>query len=205
MSGGPGPPPGGRSTTPGGWSPLHFRPTTPPPPRMGSPASGMFGNRLPHGMPCPRPRWPAPMSPVPMPPPPHAFSPPPLGSKPFRRPMHPPSPAPTRCMSPADAPYYRGIQPYAPDHFRGVQTYSPDLRASSQTPDNSRNARFTPASQYSSDSPFGPPCRDFEYVGVPLEPPPLPRNYDPDEEEDSGPTTAEIIANQSQDYIDEKL
>lgn len=42
-------------------------------------------------------------------------------------------------------------------------------------------------------------------MGVPLEPPPLPQNYDPDEEEDTGPTTAEIIANQSQDYIDEKL
>lgn len=59
-------------------------------------------------------------------------------------------------------------------------------------------------SQYT-DSPFGPPSREFEYVGVPLEPPPLPQNYDPDEEEDTGPTTAEIIANQSQDYIDEKL
>lgn len=46
--------------------------------------------------------------------------------------------------------------------------------------------------------------RDYDYVGVPLEPPPLPKNYEPDEEE-SGPSTAEIIANQSQDYIDERL
>lgn len=48
------------------------------------------------------------------------------------------------------------------------------------------------------------PTRDYEFVGVPLEPPPLPQNYEPDEEE-QGPSTAEIIANQSQDYIDEKL
>uniref|UniRef100_A0A6P7H536 Basic proline-rich protein-like n=1 Tax=Diabrotica virgifera virgifera TaxID=50390 RepID=A0A6P7H536_DIAVI len=100
MSGGPGPPPSSgnhRSGTPGGWSPLHFRPGSPyapsPPPRMGSPAANMFGNRLPYGMPCPRPRWPAPMSPVPVPPHPHAFSPPPPGPppgpKPFRRPLHP--------------------------------------------------------------------------------------------------------------------
>lgn len=49
-----------------------------------------------------------------------------------------------------------------------------------------------------------PPTRGYEFVGVPLEPPPLPQNYEPDEEE-QGPSTAEIIANQSQDYIDEKL
>lgn len=65
-----------------------------------------------------------------------------------------------------------------PDYFRGISPYSP--------PD------------------FGPPSRDYEYVGMPLEHPPLPQNYEPDEE-DSGPSTAEIIANQSQDYIDEKL
>lgn len=40
---------------------------------------------------------------------------------------------------------------------------------------------------------------------MPLTPPPLPQNYHVDDEEDSGPSTAEIIANQSQDYIDEKL
>lgn len=72
------------------------------------------------------------------------------------------------------------MHPYSPDYFRGNQS-SPELPT------------------------FGPPSRDYEYVGVPLEPPPLPRNYEVEDEEDSGPTTAEIIANQSQDYIDEKL
>ncbi|EFA09452.1 hypothetical protein TcasGA2_TC010667 [Tribolium castaneum] len=89
-------------------------------------------------------------------------------------PLMPPSPAP-RGASPE---YFRGIHPYSPtpEYFR-PHTFSPD---------------------------FGPPSREFEYVGGPLETPPLPQNYDPDEEE-SGPSTAEIIANQSQDYIDEKL
>lgn len=39
---------------------------------------------------------------------------------------------------------------------------------------------------------------DYEYVGVPLD-------HSQTEEESSGPSTAEIIANQSQDYVDEKL
>lgn len=83
-----GPPRGGGGPGAPGWSPVHFRGPSPyapsPPPRLlGSPAAKMFagaGNR--YGMPCPRPRWPTPMSP----PVPHASSP---GPRPFRRPMHP--------------------------------------------------------------------------------------------------------------------
>lgn len=45
----------------------------------------------------------------------------------------------------------------------------------------------------------------YEYVGVPLEPP-QPKSYIIyDDDEELGPSTAEIIANQSQDYVDEKL
>lgn len=45
----------------------------------------------------------------------------------------------------------------------------------------------------------------IDFVGVPLEPP-QPKSYVIyDDEEEFGPSTAEIIANQSQDYIDEKL
>lgn len=45
----------------------------------------------------------------------------------------------------------------------------------------------------------------YEFVGAPMEPP-QPRSYVIyDDEEDQGPSTAEIIANQSQDYVDEKL
>ncbi|ENN73305.1 hypothetical protein YQE_10069, partial [Dendroctonus ponderosae] len=90
-----------------------------------------------------------------------------------------PSPAPNRCPSPD--PYFHGVHSYSP------RTYSP----------------VTYSSVSSSD--IGPPNRDYEYVGMPLTPPPLPQNYQVDEDEDSGPSTAEIIANQSQDYIDEKL
>ncbi|XP_070067953.1 muscle-specific protein 300 kDa isoform X15 [Drosophila takahashii] len=45
----------------------------------------------------------------------------------------------------------------------------------------------------------------IDFVGVPLEPP-QPKSYVIyDDEEEFGPSTAEIIANQSQDYVDEKL
>lgn len=45
----------------------------------------------------------------------------------------------------------------------------------------------------------------YDYVGIPLEPP-QPKSYVIyDDEEEYGPSTAEIIANQSQDYVDEKL
>lgn len=90
-----------------------------------------------------------------------------------------PSPAPNRCPSPD--PYYQGVHPYASRNYSPV-TYSPV-----------------------SYSDIGPPNLDYEYVGMPMTPPPLPRNYEVDEDDDSGPSTAEIIANQSQDYIDEKL
>jgi len=39
---------------------------------------------------------------------------------------------------------------------------------------------------------------DYEYIGVPLD-------HTQTDEESSGPSTAEIIASQSQDYVDEKL
>lgn len=45
----------------------------------------------------------------------------------------------------------------------------------------------------------------YEFVGAPMEPP-QPKSYIIyDDEEEQGPSTAEIIANQSQDYVDEKL
>lgn len=54
--------------------------------------------------------------------------------------------------------------------------------------------------------PCGPPeyfiapyqAGDYEYIGVPLEP-------SQSNDDESGPSTAEIIASQSQDYVDEKL
>ncbi|KAL2716985.1 extensin-like [Vespula squamosa] len=61
-------------------------------------------------------------------------------------------------------------------------------------------------SDITSPVPCGPPeyliapyrSGDYEYIGVPLD-------HIPVDEESSGPSTAEIIASQSQDYVDEKL
>lgn len=73
--------PGGHG---GGWSPLHFRPSSPygpsPPPRLGGPEMNAYGHR-PAFLPCPRPKWPTPR--------PMAHSPVPQGPKPFRLPVHP--------------------------------------------------------------------------------------------------------------------
>lgn len=96
-----------------------------------------------------------------------------------------------RCVSPVPPP---------PDFFRGVSPYIPAERMSPYQPMPSTPPHFE----------YGPPSRSYEYVGAPqaiaaLEHPPLPQNYDPNDDENDGPSTAEIIANQSQDYIDEKL
>lgn len=45
----------------------------------------------------------------------------------------------------------------------------------------------------------------YEYVGVPLEPPQPQQQYVIYGDEEDGPSTAEIIQLQSQDYVDEKL
>lgn len=72
----------------------------------------------------------------------------------------------------------------SPEYFRGVSPYvnSPELVSYLRTPDPSGG-----------------------YVGVPLEPPGTPMLYRCEPEEHDGPSTADIIANQSQDYVDEKL
>lgn len=94
------------------------------------------------------------------------------------------------CASPE---YFRGISPYSSDH-----TYHP--------PSPYRHSPAPPMHHY-------PPQHDGGYViGVPLEPPPptipappSPRLVYEHPEDHDGPSTADIIANQSQDYVDEKL
>nr|CAD7204629.1 unnamed protein product [Timema douglasi] len=58
-----------------------------------------------------------------------------------------------------------------------------------------------PPMMYPSPDYFYPPY-EVEYVGVPLEPTLMHDDYDADH---SGLSTADIIASQSQDYVDEKL
>ncbi|GFG37467.1 hypothetical protein Cfor_07189 [Coptotermes formosanus] len=50
---------------------------------------------------------------------------------------------------------------------------------------------------------FYSPYTEPEYIGVPLEPPGPPLEYE--DATQAGPSTAAIIASQSQDYVDEKL
>lgn len=101
-----------------------------------------------------------------------------------RRPEHEPSPA----RPPSVPPHYQPLERQSP---ATVMYQRPALRQASP-------AGF-----------MSPPIyREFEYAAEPPPPGtlPTPQAYIIyDDEEDTGPTTAEIIANQSQDYIDEKL
>ncbi|RZF36712.1 hypothetical protein LSTR_LSTR005025 [Laodelphax striatellus] len=148
----------------------------PPPPRgWASPGSGGF---RPLGTP----------SPVPFRP--YTPSPPPIASP--RRLPHPASPLP---FIPCPRPRWPMPLPPGVPMPSGPRPY----RIVSQSP---IPAMTPPPMQCSSPeylfSPYPP------YVGVPLEPPgPLPMS-DPGAYEEN-PSTADIIASQSQDYVDEKL
>lgn len=209
----------GPNQPPRGWprgppSPIHYRPPSPwapsPPPiisgprrslnspAMGSPmsptpgmmsprstpmspmfgASGLRGTRGPN-LPCPRPRWPGPQP----------------GQMQYQQ------PPPHHMVSPSPPPFIGGgPRPYRPPH-----SYSPAPanRMMSMSP---VMCQTPPEYMYNSSSSYDNSSgRQYEYVGVPLEPP-SPKSYIIyDEEEETGPSTAEIIANQSQDYVDEKL
>lgn len=96
------------------------------------------------------------------------------------------------------SPVQFGPKPYrAPSCFSPVHTYVTPTPVYGTPPEYLYSA---PPPQFEFESPR------YEYVGVPLEPPPSQSYviYD-DDGEDHGPSTAEIIANQSQDYVDEKL
>ncbi|XP_023032571.1 leucine-rich repeat extensin-like protein 5 [Drosophila willistoni] len=91
------------------------------------------------------------------------------------------------------------------------QTPSSDFMYSNrQTPLSHQYPQPAPPPVYLQQPPPPPQPRQhgqdqIDFVGVPLEPP-QPKSYVIyDDEEEFGPSTAEIIANQSQDYIDEKL
>ncbi|XP_014214845.1 proline-rich proteoglycan 2-like [Copidosoma floridanum] len=116
---------------------------------------------------------------------------------------HPQSPVP---MSPIASPVFGG-QPGFTQRPRwsspGNSTARPFVPVQQPIPPRSPPIGETPQSP----QPCGPPeyliapyrSGEYEYVGVPLDPS---RGTD---DEESGPSTAEIIASQSQDYVDEKL
>ncbi|EFN65251.1 hypothetical protein EAG_09771 [Camponotus floridanus] len=118
--------------------------------------------------------------------------------------MHPMSPVPIGMpISPGMSPVF------------GCPTSSyiqcPRPRWPSPIPGSHAPKPFIPMqSSFRSDSASPIPCAppeyliapyragDYEYIGVPLD-------HTQTDEESSGPSTAEIIASQSQDYVDEKL
>lgn len=127
-------------------------------------------------------------------------------------------PHPHRPMTPNyDENYNMRPQPYRPPSVNSMQINSSPSAATPQTPVHEQQYMRPPSQSplhlnYQQSS-FGLPSpipREFETYAYaedcgPPEPP-LPKSYviyDDDEEE--GPSTAEIIANQSQDYVDEKL
>ncbi|XP_076667924.1 uncharacterized protein LOC143368753 [Andrena cerasifolii] len=178
----------------------------------------------PHGKPGPGGGWPArpnvpghfkppsPYSPSSSPHPQRARGPPtpvhhahPTSPLTYTGMMHPMSPVPIGMpISPGMSPVFGSPSGY-------IQCPRP--RWPSPLPGGSQAPRpFIPTQQTSMESgassplACGPPeymiapyrSGDYEYVGVPLD-------HSQTEEEASGPSTAEIIANQSQDYVDEKL
>ncbi|CAD6211908.1 GSCOCG00003893001-RA-CDS [Cotesia congregata] len=135
--------------------------------------------------------------------------------------MHPMSPVPIgMSISPGMSPAFGGVGVPTPPGF--IQCPRPRWPSPVST-GNAAPRPYIPQVMYqfscsypmervrdqsyrTSPVPCGPPeyliapyrTGDYEYFGVPLEP----TVHDDDE---SGPSTAEIIASQSQDYVDEKL
>ncbi|XP_012270876.1 vegetative cell wall protein gp1-like [Orussus abietinus] len=114
-------------------------------------------------------------------------------------PVHPASPVPIGGpVSPRASPVFGGGYIQCPrPRWPSAGIPRPYVPTQIQSPLGSASA---------SPLPCGPPeyliapyrPGEYEYVGVPLDP-------DQGDEESSGPSTAEIIASQSQDYVDEKL
>ncbi|XP_063223140.1 uncharacterized protein LOC134531369 [Bacillus rossius redtenbacheri] len=128
---------------------------------------------------------------------------------PFRpgSPLYAPSPPPIAARRPAASPSpgpggRRLGSPYLPcPRPRWASPPPPGV----PLPPGPRPYRLPPQSAspgpcFSPDMFFYPPY-EAQYVGVPLEPP----GHVTDDEDQSGLSTADIIASQSQDYVDEKL
>lgn len=154
----------------------------------------MRGTRGPH-IQYPRPQWPA--SPVPQ--------------QQFQRPMH----------SPLTVPNFAGPRPYRAPSFSPIPASGKHRRCDNRSQAVARKAErskplivasmfFSSLESYQATviphppSPFELAPR-YEYIGVPLEPPQPAHQYVIYGEEEDGPSTAEIIQLQSQDYVDEKL
>jgi len=159
-------------------------------------------------------RMPPSPSPIPFrPASPYAPSPPPImsarrlpGSPIPPMPMSPmspmfgcPSPArlPPRMAAPG-SPYIPCPRPRWPSPLPPGVPLPPGPRPYRLTPVQSPTPLICPSPEY-----FYSPYTEAEYIGVPLEPPGPPPEYE--DATQAGLSTAAIIASQSQDYVDEKL
>lgn len=138
----------------------------------------------------------------------------PNGPRPFRPLQHPqmqhqnsygggpsssfqlsPTPSPIVCQTPSSEFMYGSNRQTPMSHAFETQQYQQQQYPRQQQQQLPASMQQRPQSQQN----------QYDYVGVPLEPP-QPKSYVIyDDEEEYGPSTAEIIANQSQDYVDEKL
>ncbi|KAH8418768.1 hypothetical protein KR222_001768, partial [Zaprionus bogoriensis] len=201
----------------------HAHAMSPAPQLRGQRPAGSIGSNSSSNMPHPRPQWPAGnQSPAP-------YQPPQLydssqgfayggvaGAPPVPRPYRP---APLQHQNSYGAAPTSSFQLSPTPSPIVCQTPSSDFTYSSrQTPLSHQQQQPlypqpAPPPQYLRQGgapPLPPQPRQhgqdhIDFVGVPLEPP-QPKSYVIyDDEEEFGPSTAEIIANQSQDYVDEKL
>ncbi|EDW03693.1 GH10365 [Drosophila grimshawi] len=192
-----------------------------------SPAPQLRGQRassINNNMPHPRPQWPGGnQSPAPYQPP-SIFEPQgyPYGSSGGMG-----GASPARPYRPAPLPQLHHQNSYGAPPTSSFQLSPTPSPIVCQTPssDFTYSSRQTPLSHHNQYQQSAPPPQylrqpgapplppqprqhghdQIDFVGVPLEPP-QPKSYVVyDDEEEFGPSTAEIIANQSQDYIDEKL
>ncbi|KAH8297958.1 hypothetical protein KR018_002766 [Drosophila ironensis] len=174
-----------------------------------APINQVRGQRGSTNIPHPRPQWPGGnQSPAPFygpgggaSPAPRPFRPAPLqhqnsyGAQPTSSFQLSPTPSPIVCQTPSsDFNYSNRQTPLSQLHPHPHAQYQPQPAPPPQYYHQQQPRQQGGLSQ-----------DQIDFVGVPLEPP-QPKSYVIyDDEEEFGPSTAEIIANQSQDYIDEKL
>lgn len=177
-------------------------PMSPPPHAMSPGPQGLRGTRAGSNIPQPRPQWPP--------------GPQPYGQQQQQhyQPVHAPSPTPFNGHG-GPKQYMHQYSPVnvPPSHGHPMSSFQLSPSPSPLIFHNQPPAEYfyqqrpygNNVNNHQQSHPFVRQQPSFEYVGAPIEPP-LPKSYVVyDDEEETGPSTREIIANQSQDYIDEKL
>lgn len=192
-----------RSWSRGPPSPIYYRPPSPwapsPPPIISGPQPQFNSHHSPRS---------TPISPM-------FGTSPGSGGLRGRRGPHVPYPTPQWPTSPSPGPYQQQHQLHQPQSIPVPSRVSPSPIPVGVNGPKPYKAPFNPIHANSRPSPIPVICQtppeylysgpQYEFIGAPMEPP-QPKSYIIyDDEEEQGPSTAEIIANQSQDYVDERL